>query len=65
MVTGRNGGFSGADPPDLVLPTNMGSIYGYETVNVEAQLRDQYSILNWTRLMLAVRRRHAASVVVR
>lgn len=56
----RNGGFSRADPPDLVLPTNMGSIYGYETVNVEAQLRDQYSILNWMRLMLAVRRRHAA-----
>ena len=56
----RNGGFSRADPPDLVLPTNMGSIYGYEIVNVEAQLRDQYSILNWMRLMLAVRRRHAA-----
>jgi maltose alpha-D-glucosyltransferase / alpha-amylase len=56
----RNGGFSRADPPDLVLPTNMDSVYGYETVNVEANLRDQYSILNWMRLMLAVRRRHAA-----
>jgi maltose alpha-D-glucosyltransferase / alpha-amylase len=56
----RNGGFSGADPPDLILPTNMDSIYGYETVNVEAQLRDRYSILNWMRRMLAVRRRHAA-----
>jgi maltose alpha-D-glucosyltransferase/alpha-amylase len=56
----RNGGFSRADPPDLVLPINMDAIYGYETVNVESQLRDRYSLLNWMRRMLAVRKRHAA-----
>jgi maltose alpha-D-glucosyltransferase / alpha-amylase len=56
----RNGGFSRADPPDMVLPVNMDSAYGYESVNVESQVRDQYSILNWTRRMLAVRKRHTA-----
>ena len=33
----RNGGFSRADPAALVLPTIMDPLYGYETVNVEAQ----------------------------
>jgi maltose alpha-D-glucosyltransferase / alpha-amylase len=56
----RNGGFSRADPPELVLPVNMDGTYGYESVNVESQVRDQYSILNWTRRMLAIRKRHAA-----
>ena len=56
----RNGGFSSADPPELVLPINMDPIYGYGTVNVEAQRRDRHSILNWMRRMLAVRSRHAA-----
>ncbi len=56
----RNGGFSRADPPELVLPVNMDGAYGYESVNVESQVQDQYSILNWTRRMLAIRKRHAA-----
>jgi maltose alpha-D-glucosyltransferase / alpha-amylase len=56
----RNGGFSRADPATLVLPTLMDPLYGYETVNVEAQLRDRHSILHWMRRMLAIRRRHAA-----
>ncbi len=54
----RNGGFSRADPASLVLPPIMDAIYGYEAVNVEAQASDQHSLLNWTRRMLAVRRRH-------
>jgi maltose alpha-D-glucosyltransferase / alpha-amylase len=57
----RNGGFSRADPAGLVLPTLMDPLYGYETVNVEAQLRDRHSLLHWMRRMLAVRRRHAAT----
>ena len=56
----RNGGFSRADPAALVLPPIMDPLYGYGAVNVEAQTRDPHSILNWTRRMLAVRRRHPA-----
>ena len=51
----RNGGFSRADPERLTLPVLMGPLYGYETVNVEAQQRDPHSLLNWTRRMLAKR----------
>jgi maltose alpha-D-glucosyltransferase/alpha-amylase len=56
----RNGGFSRANPADLVLPPVMDAIYGFDAVNVEAQASDQHSLLNWTRRMLAVRRRHRA-----
>jgi maltose alpha-D-glucosyltransferase/alpha-amylase len=56
----RNGGFSRVDPAALSLPAAMGPLYGYQAVNVEAQRRDQHSILNWTRRMLAVRRSHPA-----
>jgi maltose alpha-D-glucosyltransferase / alpha-amylase len=56
----RNGGFSRADPAALVLPTLMDPLYGYETVNVEAQLRDRHSLLQWMRRTLAIRRRHCA-----
>ena len=56
----RNGGFSRADPASLVLPPIMDPNYGYMAVNVEAQSADAHSMLNWTRRMLAVRRRHKA-----
>jgi maltose alpha-D-glucosyltransferase/alpha-amylase len=56
----RNGGFSGVDPAELSLPAAMDPLYGYQAVNVEAQRRDQHSILNWTRRMLTVRRSHPA-----
>ncbi len=51
----RNGGFSRADPASMVLPPIMDPLYGYQAVNVEAQSRDAYSLLNWMRRMLAVR----------
>jgi maltose alpha-D-glucosyltransferase/alpha-amylase len=54
----RNGGFSRANPADLVLPPVMDAIYGFDAVNVEAQTSDQHSMLNWMRRMLAVRKRH-------
>ena len=54
----RNGGFSRAEPAALSLPAAMDPLYGYQAVNVEAQRRDQHSILNWTRRMLTVRRSH-------
>jgi len=56
----RNGGFSRADFNTLALPIIMDPLYGYETVNVEAQSRDPYSLLHWMRRMLMVRRAHAA-----
>ena len=54
----RNGGFSRVEPAALSLPAAMDPLYGYQAVNVEAQRRDQHSILNWTRRMLTVRRSH-------
>jgi len=57
----RNGGFSRADFARLVLPPVMDPLYGFETVNVESQLLDRFSLLNWTRRMVAVRQSHAAT----
>ncbi|MDQ2779354.1 MAG: putative maltokinase, partial [Pseudomonadota bacterium] len=51
----RNGGFSRADPQRLYLPVIQDPIYGYESVNVEAQSREPSSMLSWTRRLLAVR----------
>ncbi|GIZ53275.1 alpha-amylase [Noviherbaspirillum aridicola] len=56
----RNGGFSRADPARLVLPPIMDPVYGFQAVNVEAQSNDPYSMLNWTKRMLAVRKQHCA-----
>jgi maltose alpha-D-glucosyltransferase/alpha-amylase len=52
----RNGGFSSADPQRLYCLPIMDPIYGYEAVNVDSQLREPRSLLNWTRRMLAVRK---------
>jgi maltose alpha-D-glucosyltransferase / alpha-amylase len=52
----RNAGFSRADPQRLYLPPIMDPIYGHQAVNVEAQQRDPFSLLNWTKRILAVRK---------
>ncbi|MFZ0788862.1 MAG: maltose alpha-D-glucosyltransferase, partial [Chromatiaceae bacterium] len=54
----RNAGFSRADPQRLYLPPIMDPIYGYLSVNVEAQTRDAGSLLNWMRRIIAVRKAH-------
>lgn len=54
----RNGGFSRADPQQLVLPAISDAVYGYAAVNVDAQESDPHSLLHWTRRMIAVRRRY-------
>jgi maltose alpha-D-glucosyltransferase/alpha-amylase len=59
----RNAGFSKANPGQLYLPPNQDPIYGYPSVNVEAQLDSSTSLLNWTRTMLGVRRRHPAFAI--
>jgi maltose alpha-D-glucosyltransferase/alpha-amylase len=56
----RNGGFSRADPQRLYLPPIMDPIYGYETINVEAQQKHASSLLNWTKRMIAVRQSYKA-----
>lgn len=56
----RNGGFSRADPAALALPSIMDALYGFDSVNVEAQTRDVHSLLHWMRRMIAIRRTHAA-----
>ena len=52
----RNAGFSRCDPARLYFPVIMDPIYGYQVVNVEAQLADQSSLLHWTRNMIALRK---------
>ena len=54
----RNAGFSRADFAQLYLPPLMDPVYGYQSVNVEAQLRNESSQLHWTKRMLEVRRHH-------
>src|SRR5882757_1848290 len=56
----RNAGFSTCDPGRLYLPVIMDPIYGYQSVNVEAQINSSTSLLHWTRRMIDVRKRHAA-----
>jgi maltose alpha-D-glucosyltransferase/alpha-amylase len=54
----RNAGFSRADFAQLYLPPLMDPVYGYQSVNVEANLRDPSSFLHWMQRMLAVRQQH-------
>ncbi|WP_152206838.1 maltose alpha-D-glucosyltransferase [Marinobacter changyiensis] len=56
----RNGGFSRADPARLVLPPIMDPLYGFQSINVEAQSGDSHSLLNSMRRMLTVRGQHRA-----
>ncbi len=54
----RNAGFSKADTAMLYSPLNVDPVYGYQALNVEAQVRVPNSLLNWTKRMLAVRKRY-------
>ena len=54
----RNAGFSNCDPGRLYLPVIMDPIYGYQGLNVEAQMRTSTSLLHWTRRMIDTRKRH-------
>jgi maltose alpha-D-glucosyltransferase/alpha-amylase len=55
----RNGGFSSSDPQRLYLPPVMDPIYGYQSLNVEAQQRHPQSLLHWTRRMIEIRKQHS------
>jgi maltose alpha-D-glucosyltransferase/alpha-amylase len=54
----RNAGFSTCDPQRLYLPVIMDPLYGYQSLNVEAQMRGNNSLLHWTRRLMSIRRRH-------
>jgi maltose alpha-D-glucosyltransferase/alpha-amylase len=54
----RNGGFSRADFAQLYLPPLMDPVYGYQAVNVEAQLRTPYSLLRFMHRFIELRKRH-------
>jgi maltose alpha-D-glucosyltransferase/alpha-amylase len=54
----RNAGFSTTDPQRLYLPLIMDPVYGYQVINVESQMRSSTSLLQWTRRMIEVRKRH-------
>ena len=52
----RNGGFSSAPDPLLVLPAITAPGYDYRVINVEVQKQLPGSLLNWHRRMLTCRR---------
>jgi maltose alpha-D-glucosyltransferase/alpha-amylase len=54
----RNGGFSRADPARLFAPPIQDPVYGYQSINVEAQERYPFSPLNWTKRLIAMRKQH-------
>jgi maltose alpha-D-glucosyltransferase / alpha-amylase len=51
-----NGGFSQAPPGRLSLPVLSDPVYGYQVVNVEAQLRAPGSLLRATQRLIAARK---------
>ena len=54
----RNAGFSRADFAQLYAPPLMDPVYGFQAVNVEAQLRTATSLLRWVHRFIALRKEH-------
>ncbi|HKP17456.1 MAG TPA: maltose alpha-D-glucosyltransferase [Gaiellaceae bacterium] len=54
----RNGGFSRADFAQLYLPPLMDPVYGFQAVNIEAQLRTPTSLLRWLHRFIGLRKEH-------
>ncbi len=54
----RNGGFSRADFAQLYAPPLMDPVYGFQAVNVEAQLRTPTSLLRWLKRFISLRKEH-------
>jgi maltose alpha-D-glucosyltransferase/alpha-amylase len=53
----RNAGFSRADAARLYLPMIVDPVYGYQSINVEAQLRTSSSLVNWVKRLIAARKK--------
>jgi maltose alpha-D-glucosyltransferase/alpha-amylase len=56
----RNAGFSRADTARLYSPVIVDPVYGYQSINVEAQLRTPTSLLHWMRRIIHIRKRYHA-----
>jgi len=56
----RNAGFSRADAARLYSPLIVDPVYGYQAINVEAQLRTPTSLLHWVRRLIHIRKRYHA-----
>ncbi|MEZ4575379.1 MAG: maltose alpha-D-glucosyltransferase [Vampirovibrionales bacterium] len=56
----RNGGFSMADPARLYHPVIMDPVYGYQSVNVEAQMKNQSSLFHFMKQIIGLRRQYKA-----
>src|SRR6266498_597899 len=54
----RNGGFSRADFAQLYLPPLMDPVYGFQAVNIDAQLRTSSSLLRWLQRFIHLRKEH-------
>jgi maltose alpha-D-glucosyltransferase/alpha-amylase len=54
----RNGGFSRADFAQLYAPAVMDPVYGFQALNIEAQLRTPTSLLRWLHRLIALRKEH-------
>src|ERR671939_2189590 len=54
----RNAGYSRADWAQLYLQPLMDPVYGFQAVNVEAQLRTPTSLLRWLHRFIALRKEH-------
>ncbi|MPZ73313.1 MAG: maltose alpha-D-glucosyltransferase [Nitriliruptorales bacterium] len=54
----RNGGFSRVDFAQLYAPPIMDPVYGFQSLNVEAQQRNPHSLLHWVRNLISVRKTH-------
>jgi maltose alpha-D-glucosyltransferase/alpha-amylase len=54
----RNAGFSRADAARLYSPVISDPVYGYQAINVEAQLRDSSSLLNWMKRLIRLRKQY-------
>jgi maltose alpha-D-glucosyltransferase/alpha-amylase len=54
----RNAGFSRCDFERLYFPAINNPVYGYQSVNVESQMRYDTSLLNWMRQMILLRKEH-------
>jgi maltose alpha-D-glucosyltransferase/alpha-amylase len=54
----RNGGFSRVNPARMFSAPLMDTVYGYQSVNVEAQSSSPSSLINWLRRLISVRQGH-------
>ncbi|HEV2735395.1 MAG TPA: alpha-glucosidase C-terminal domain-containing protein, partial [Longimicrobiaceae bacterium] len=56
----RNAAFSRAESARLYAPVINDSVYGHQSINVEAQEKSPFSLLNWMKRLVQVRKQHHA-----